>query len=153
MRTFKRSIRLLPGRWGKCHLRNEERVLRLSRISSLAPALPKRKPPHFRVPRRFRIARYVKREAWQLSKDKSEEVTIRFSPDIAWYARNNWGHVGSWKKDKRGAAVLKTVSNDPGAMIRWLLRFREGAEIIEPASYRELMGETLRGIVNKYKLG
>jgi proteasome accessory factor B len=142
------------GQWyvvGWCHLRQRERVFRLSRIGLLAPALKQKKPPHFTIPKEFDLKRYTEREAWQLSREEAVEVEIRFSRDIAWIIKGNWSHVGKIRQLRDGSLVMKTMSNDKEAMVRWVLRFRESAELVGPPEYREHMKQNLREVIGRYE--
>jgi predicted DNA-binding transcriptional regulator YafY len=122
------------GRWycvARCRLRNAMRVFRVDRMSK-AKALTGA-DARFEVPQDFSVRSYVRRAPWELSELPAERVVVRFNfPESRWVLAEGVGDAVDPLLEDGGARIAFTV-REKGPFLRWLLTFRAGLEVEEPA--------------------
>ena len=147
------GLYLERGAWyvvGYCHLREEIRSFRVSRIES-GPEMagPESGGPDFKRPPGFRLADYSRILPWEFEEGAPCEVQVRFSPKIAWLVERDLGEVYPFVPTQDGGGMLHvTVRNEDG-FLDWILSFAADAEVISPDSMREKVRSRLRRILEK----
>ena len=128
------------GHWylvGQDALRDDLRVLRVSRMRDLAA---NRAAPHthdYEIPEDFRLEDSLGKEAWELgSAGEGElEARVRFRfPLSLWAERNAHGELEGEADD--GASVRRFTVRQVHPFLRWVLTFEGEAEILEPPELR-----------------
>jgi proteasome accessory factor B len=122
------------GRWycvARCRLREALRVFRVDRMRRAR--LLTDAGARFTVPAGFTVRGYVRRAPWELSERPAERVVVRFRfPESRWVQAEGLGEVVDPLLDDGGARVAFAV-RDRGPFLRWLLTFRAGLVVEEPA--------------------
>ena len=122
------------GRWycvGWCRLRDAMRVFRVDRMSRAKPLIAA--DARFEVPQDFSVRSYIRRAPWELSERPAERVVVRFRfPESRWVQAEGVGDVVEPLLEDGGARIAFTV-RERGPFLRWLLTFRAGLEVEEPA--------------------
>jgi hypothetical protein len=100
-----------------------------------APAVNARAPksPDYAVPADFRLADYLKREAWELGAERGETLRARVLfdfPASLWAARNGVGDLVEELAD--GAAVREFDVAQTNPFLRWLLSLGGEARVLGP---------------------
>jgi proteasome accessory factor B len=124
------------GHWycvARCRLREAMRVFRMDRMrAAKALAGP---DGRFEVPADFSVREYVRRAPWELSELPPEEVVVRFHfPESRWVLAQGVGDPVEPLLGDGGAVIAFSV-RERGSFLRWLLTFRSGIEVKEPAEY------------------
>lgn len=135
------------GHWyliGRDASRDAVRVFRADRMEDVKANT---RAPHTRdyaVPPDFRLARFTRREAWDLSDDAPIRAHVLFQfPASLWAERNRKGELLEQRGD--GSAVRVFEVRDPAPLLRWLLWFRGEARVLEPRDLdRELAAMAAR---------
>jgi predicted DNA-binding transcriptional regulator YafY len=86
----------------------------------------------FERPRDFDIRRVVEAKPWEAGTDEQVMATVRFDPDVAWWAGRTLG------TSIEGGSPLQVdlpVANRD-AFIGWILSFGESAEVVAPVDLR-----------------
>ncbi len=135
-------VRHMDGVWyllAHCHLRATERLFALDRMEDVR-LLKERFTP---VPSSF-VDEYF-RGAWRIEKGEIEHrVVIRFSPDAAVYIRGKKWHETQQVTELPDKSLLLAVTvTGPGEVLRWVMQFGSGAEILEPLELRNRIAEEL----------
>jgi proteasome accessory factor B len=124
------------GHWycvARCRLRKAMRVFRVDRMRA-AKALTG-PDGRFEVPKDFSVRAYVRRAPWELSELPAEQVVVRFHfPESRWVLAQGLGDPVEPLLDDGGAVIAFSV-RERGSFLRWLLTFRAGIEVREPAEY------------------
>jgi proteasome accessory factor B len=124
------------GHWycvARCRLREAMRVFRVDRMRA-AKALTG-PDGRFEVPKDFSVRAYVRRAPWELSELPPVEVVVRFHfPESRWVLAQGLGDPVEPLLDDGGAVIAFSV-RERGSFLRWLLTFRAGIEVREPAEY------------------
>jgi len=106
-----------------------ERVFRVDRISGVEIGKQARA---FRRPKGFQVKRAMSTHPWEAGTDQAVEATVRFDPDVAWWAARHLGveapRVGELE------VVLPVANRD--AFIGWVLGFGPDAEVLAPDELR-----------------
>ena len=122
------------GRWycvGWCRLRQAMRVFRVDRMSKAKALIGV--DARFEVPKDFSVRSYIRRAPWELSERPAERVVVRFRfPESRWVLAEGVGDVVEPLLEDGGARIAFTV-RERGPFLRWLLTFRAGLEVEEPA--------------------
>lgn len=129
------------GRWycvACCRLRKAMRVFRVDRMrKAKAQSGP---DARFEVPKDFSVRSYVRRAPWELSELPAERVVVRFHfPESRWVLATGVGDAVDPLLDDGGARIAFTV-RERGSFLRWLLTFRAGLEVEEPAEVGRQLG-------------
>lgn len=128
------------GHWylvGHDALRDDVRVLRVSRMRDLSRNRAAPHTPDYEIPEDFRLDDTLGREAWELGSAGEGEVTarVRFRfPLSLWAARNGHGELVETEDD--GASVRRFAVRQLHPFLRWVISFEGEAEILAPAELR-----------------
>ncbi len=127
------------GRWYCVAWSRERAARRVFRIDRIREAsLMGGTAAHFDVPPDFSIRDFVHRAPWELSDSAPVRSVVRFAfPESRWVLAQGVGEPIDELLDDGGALIAFDV-RDRGPFLRWLLTFRGGVEIREPA---DLSGE------------
>jgi predicted DNA-binding transcriptional regulator YafY len=107
-----------------------ERVYRVDRISGLDVG---RDAGAFERPKRFQVKRAMSIHPWEAGTDEAVKATVRFDPEVAWWAARHLGVEGP--VDGPLEVELQVANRD--AFIGWVLGFGPDAEVIGPAELRQ----------------
>lgn len=123
------------------HQRGDQRLFRLSRMRGRVSFASKAEHD-FRRPDDFDPRAYGERAEWQMA-DEIGTARIRIAERIAWQVQRTHGAQGTITPYRDAAAgdgdaVLETGYGVPRALLGWVLRLGEHAEILEPADLVEL---------------
>ena len=72
------------------------------------------------------------------------EATIRFDPEVAWWARRQVAQGTGLRDDADGGVTAVLRVGSPDALIGWLIGFEDAAEILGPPELRSRFVEHLR---------
>lgn len=115
----------LVGRTG-----DGERMYRVDRIENLRVG---EKPDAFDKPKGFDIRAVVDSQPWEAGTDPVIETTVRFDPDVAWWAARSLG----LPEPEDGELVASVAVANRDAFVGWVLSFGATAEVLAPAEMRE----------------
>ena len=139
------------GAWyvvGHCHLRDEIRSFRVSRIESeVSRARTGGMAPDFERPPDFRIDDYSTSRPWEFEDGAEQEARVYFSPHIAWQVERELGGIYAFEADEDGGGVLRMSVRNEDAFLAWVLSFADDAEVLSPPRLRERMRERLEGML------
>lgn len=141
------GLQLVAGEWyltGWCHLREDLRTFRLSRIRSQVK-YHTRRPHDFSPPADFDLAAYRDRPAWQLAEPRGT-ARVRVSPAMAWWVEAHWAHCGTVLQADDGCIVYETPYADARPLLGWVLGLADEAELLEPAELRARLAGELAGL-------
>ena len=125
--------------WGFCTKRQDYRMFKLTRMTEL----------------KCTDEAFVKREIPEYSCDKLRhtrgEITaeVKFDKSVKWRIIDEFGRE-NFNEDAEGNIILNFTWADKQSLFSYILGFRECAEIISPAEYREEFLELLKNIYDKY---
>ena len=122
------------GRWyviGYCHLRKEIRAFRLDRVIE-AEVLE----VAYETPTEFDAAKYVS-GGRVFRSDAEERVVVRYSPLVAAWVREQ----GPVEEHEEGGVSVSFTSADPAWVVRHVLAYGGEAEVLSPASIRDMVSE------------
>jgi predicted DNA-binding transcriptional regulator YafY len=125
--------------WGFCTKRQDYRMFKLTRMTEL----------------KCTDEAFVKREIPEYSCDKLRhtrgEITaeVKFDKSVKWRIIDEFGRE-NFNEDAEGNIILNFTWADKQSFFSYILGFRECAEIISPAEYREEFLELLKNIYDKY---
>jgi predicted DNA-binding transcriptional regulator YafY len=139
------------GRWycvGWCRLRDAMRVFRVDRMSKAKALIAA--DARFEVPKDFSVRSYIRRAPWELSERPAERVVVRFRfPESRWVQAEGMGDVVEPLLEDGGARIAFTV-RERGPFLRWLLTFRAGLEVEEPAWAGQELAELRQRVAALY---
>ena len=110
-----------------------ERMYRVDRIEKLDVGDD---PDAFTKPKGFDIRAAVDSQPWEAGTDPEIEATVRFDPEVAWWAARSLGLAEP--KDELTATV--PVANRD-AFVGWVLSFGSSAEVLDPPEMRTAIAE------------
>lgn len=113
-----------------------ERVYRVDRIEKLQVG---EEPGAFDKPRDFDIRSVVDSQPWEAGSEPEVETTVRFDPEVAWWAARS---LGLAEPDGELTATMSVANRD--AFVGWVLSFGDSAEVLEPAELREAVASRVR---------
>ena len=125
--------------WGFCTKRQDYRMFKLTRMTGL----------------KCTDEIFVKREIPEYSCDKLRhtrgEITaeVKFDKSVKWRIIDEFGRE-NFNEDAEGNIILNFTWADKQSLFYYILGFRECAEIISPAEYREEFLALLKNIIDKY---
>lgn len=125
--------------WGFCTKRQDYRMFKLTRMTGL----------------KCTDEAFVKQEIPEYSCDKLRhtrgEITaeVKFDKSVKWRIIDEFGRE-NFNVDAEGNIILNFTWADKQSLFSYILGFRECAEIISPAEYREEFLELLKNIYDKY---
>jgi len=129
------------GAWyvvGRCHVHDEIRSFRVSRIESeVRPARPDGEGPDFERPADFRLEDYARVLPWEFEEGERYEAEVRFSPRIAWQVERDFGELYPFEAGEDGGGVLRVTVRNEEAFCDWVLSYAEDAEVLSPPALRE----------------
>ena len=126
--------------WGFCVKRQDYRLFKLTRITELTKteeAFVQRDIPEY--------------ECDKLRHTKGEiSAIVRFDKSAKWRIVDEFG-TENFTEDENGNVILTFTWSDKLSFYSYVLGFRENAEIISPAEYREEFLGLLKNITDKYQ--
>ena len=84
-------------------------------------------------PKRFHVKQAMSKHPWEAGTDETVDATVRFDPDVAWWAARHLG-VGA---PEHGSLEVELPVANRDAFIGWVLGFGPDAEVLAPAELRE----------------
>ncbi len=134
-------------RWYSVARARDRDALRVFRVDRMRDAkLVGGSRARFEVPKGFTVRAYVGRAPWELADVEPTMVRVRFAfPESRWIHARGAGTVVNPLLDD-GGALLEFAVRDRPPFLRWLLTFRQQAEIVEPHDVRGEL-ESLRNQV------
>ncbi len=131
------------GAWyalGRCHLRGEIRMFRLSRIRKL-----ELRNASFTRPGSFSLREHLEK-AWSLHTGKETTVSIRFDKSVAEYITEAiWHPTQQVKEEEDGSVVLTVTVAGTEEIKRWALSWGQFGEVLKPLQLRR----DVAGIIGK----
>lgn len=126
--------------WGFCVKRQDYRLFKLTRITELTKteeAFVQRDIPEY--------------ECDKLRHTKGEiSAIVRFDKSAKWRIVDEFG-TENFTEDENGNVILTFTWSDKLSFYSYVLGFRENAEIISPAEYRDEFLKLLKNITDKYQ--
>lgn len=98
----------------------------------------------YEIPKGFDAADHLGGEPWEIG-DETTQVTLRFDPSVAWWARQNLSGMDV-SEDDDGVAVTMGVAN-LDALISWVVGFGDRVAIVAPQEARARMLDHLAPFV------
>lgn len=141
------GLQLVGDEWyvvGRCHLRDDLRTFRLSRIRSRVTHAT-RAPHDFARPGDFDLATYRDRPAWQLG-PRHGSACVAVDPSMAWWIEAHFAHCGKLTPRDDGVLLFETPYAAARPLISWVLGLGASAELLEPAELRDELVAQLRGL-------
>jgi proteasome accessory factor C len=126
---------------GYSHEREAVRVFRLSRIQGKVGYASKAEHD-FTPPEDFDRRDYARRADWQLG-DLMGRAKVFFRDRIAWLVERDFGRYGEVRPAAKAdgapgkGKIFETDYADERALIAWVLRWRQNAQVLEPAELRQ----------------
>jgi predicted DNA-binding transcriptional regulator YafY len=122
------------GRWYCVAFSRERQARRVFRIDRMRAAeLMAGTAARFEVPADFSIRQFANRAPWELSEAPAVRAVVRFAfPESRWVLAQGVGSPVNELLDDGGALIAFDV-RDRGPFLRWLLTFRGGVQLEEPA--------------------
>jgi len=137
------------GEWyilGWSHRYNEVRIFAMSRIKSAILSGSKFEHPHD-----FSPADYIDPDFGVFTKEKTTEISIRFSPEAAPYIKEKTWHPDQQIEDEKdGSIILKFTSNQQSQTLYWVSGWGPYAEVLSPESLRQKTAEWHRQAAQRY---
>lgn len=90
----------------------------------------------FARPDGFRAADFIPETPWEAG-GEDLQATVRFDPDMAWWAKRQIGSNGHIESAPDGGVEAVVPVANPEAFIGWLLSFDDKAEIVAPPELRQ----------------
>lgn len=106
-----------------------ERMYRVDRIEKLEVG---EEPDAFKKPKGFDIRSVVDSQPWEAGTDPVVEATIRFDPEVAWWAARS---LGLGDPTDELVATVPVANHD--AFVGWVLTFGSSAEVLDPPEMRD----------------
>jgi predicted DNA-binding transcriptional regulator YafY len=130
-------LEVYDGCWhvvGFCHLRGHIRDFRVSRIKSLElTAMAFHKPENFYD--EYKHSRFDK-----LTGETAIRLKVRFSGQAARYVREyESGKATRLTEDGNGNLIFEKDTSLSPEIVRWVLNYGSGAEVLEPVELREML--------------
>ena len=125
--------------WGYCTEREDFRLFKLTRMTSLESTGEKRVPREVPVYTCDKL-RHIKGDI---------RAVIRFDSSQKWRLIDEFG-VNMLKYEEDGSIILDNTWSDPSALYRHVLTFGDSAEILEPEEYRRGFSEMLKKLTKIY---
>ncbi len=139
----------VDGEWyllAFCHRNREIRVFRPSRVLQIETT-----NGQFRVPDHFDATEFLRYKFHAMAGDPPVEIAVRFDRTLAGYiAEREWSPNHRLQFLTDGGVELRLVTENVDAIIRWVLNWGTGAEILRPAWVRRRVRDTLRRLEERY---
>lgn len=126
--------------WGFCLKRHDYRLFKLMRMTELEiddEIFVQRDVPEYKCDKLLHTRGEI-------------SAKVRFDKSVKWRIVDEFG-VESFDEDENGNIILTFTWSDKLSFYSYVLGFRENAEIISPAEYREEFLELLKNITYKYQ--
>jgi proteasome accessory factor B len=122
------------GRWYCVARSREKAAMRVFRVDRMREAeVLKGMGSAFTVPADFSVRAYVHRAPWDLSEREPVRAVVRFAfPESRWVLAQSLGDPVTEIREDGGADIAFAV-RDAHPFLRWLLTFRDAAQVMEPA--------------------
>jgi len=117
-----------------------ERMYRIDRITKLEVG---EQPGAFRKPKGFDIRAVVDSQPWEAGPDPTVEVTVRFAPDLAWWAARSLG-----LPEPEGELTAVVPVSNVDAFVGWVLSFGASAEVLAPDQMRDEIRSRVQAAVS-----
>jgi predicted DNA-binding transcriptional regulator YafY len=95
-----------------------------------------RRPAAFERPPGFRARAALPEATWEAGPAPTE-VTVRFDPAVAWWARGQLPPGVSPVEEPGGSLLVRLPVAAPDAFIGWMIGFEDAAEIVAPPALRQ----------------
>jgi predicted DNA-binding transcriptional regulator YafY len=139
----------VDGEWyllAFCHINKEIRVFRPSRVREV-----RRTKETFRMPGGFDPAKFLKTKFHAMAGETPTEVKVRFDRTLAGYiTEREWGPANRLQYITDGGVDLNLTTENADAVIRWVLNWGPGAEILSPPWVRRRVREMLKRLMERY---
>ena len=139
----------VDGEWyllAFCHRRGEVRVFRLSRMRNCKPT-----GDHFRVQADFMPAAFLRTRFHAMAGDAPVEIRVRFDRSVAdGIQERDLGSAQRLQYLTDGGVELTMTTESADAVIRWVLNWGAGAEILSPPWVRQRVRDLLRRLQEQY---
>ena len=126
-----------------CHLREETRTFRLSRIRSVRETAERFEPVAD-----FDASKYGEGPVYIPPKD-ALPVRVRFAPSAARLVEEREGEAVV-ARGSDGSVTVLTLASTPAWVVSWLLPYGDAATILEPEAAREAMREAAIAVLREY---
>lgn len=132
---------------GYCHLRNEIRDLRVSRIKNL-----KKMNKKFIRPENF-YEKYKQTRFDKLSGNNKTILKLRFKEEAARFVKEyEVDKADVIENCENGEIIFKRETAMTPEIIKWILGFGSQVEVIEPSELKGKIVEEAKGIINNYAI-
>ena len=125
--------------WGWCQTQQAYRLFKLNRMTDLCAGdsfTPRPAPLPDLDPKRMVPVRY--------------QVCVRFEPNCRWRLVEEYG-VDSFTVQPDGRLLFRWEFPNADGVFSWILTFGDGAELLEPAKWREELGDLVRRLAQRYE--
>jgi len=130
-----------------CHLRRHMRDFALSRISDVEI-----QEDTFDMPSDFNVEEYFRSSFGLYKGGVKREVSIRFTPEKAkWVKGQIWHRDQKLKELKDGSIELSFEVAGFSEIMREVLKYGDGVEVVKPKDLRELVIQEAKSILRTYK--
>jgi len=130
-----------------CHLRRHMRDFALSRISDVEI-----QDETFDMPSHFNVKEYFRSSFGLYKGGTKREVLIRFKPEKAkWVKGQIWHRDQKLKELKDGSIELSFEVAGFSEIMREVLKYGDGVEVVKPKDLRELVIQEAKNILRTYK--
>ena len=129
---------------GHCHLRGDDRMFKVSRISGLKLL---RSAPRFTIPGGFDKKQFLGRKAWQFAAGPPQEVVLEVPPEHRWLVKHELQDSAVWD-DKKGIARIMVRNPDP--FVRWACANWDRARINAPRELARLVEQRVERTRARY---
>jgi len=142
---------------GRSHERDEVRVFRLSRIQGKVGYASKAEHD-FTPPEDYDRRDWARKADWQLGESLGK-AKIFLRDRVAWLAERDYGEYGEFRPAKKSdgapgkGVVFETEYATPRLLVAWVLRWRQNAELLEPAELREEVQRRLEMLRDRHVNG
>lgn len=118
---------------------SEVRTFRVDRLAGLRLG---RRRQAFTRPAGFRAADALPAAPWEAG-EQEVEVTVRFAPGVAWWARRQLSPRAHLAEELDGSLVARLPVASVNAFIGWMIGFEDEAEVLGPPDVRRRLIEHL----------
>lgn len=132
------------GHWYLVAVMDDEvRVFRADRISEMSLGEPggfERRPD-------VDMRRELDTQPWEIGDTEPEIATVRFSPEIAWWAERRLGREPRSRELHSDGSMTVTIDvTNADAFVSWVLGFGDQAEVVSPDVLRGRVIDRIRGV-------
>ena len=124
------------GHWYLVGPQAGEEAVRTFRVDRLESLRAGSRPQAFTRPAGFRAAAAVPDAPWEAGEEEIE-VTVRFDPEVAWWAQRQLTPAATVVEEPGGSLLVRLPVASMGAFIGWMIGFEDAAEVLGPAEVRE----------------